>query len=40
MESGISNHDSTMEEPGELLPQAISSTQMVEKNLVFKALGV
>jgi hypothetical protein len=39
MESGISNHDWTMEELCELLPQPISSTQGVEKNLVFKALG-
>jgi hypothetical protein len=39
MESGISNHDWTMEELCELLPQPIPLTQGVEKNLVFKAPG-
>ena len=39
MESGISNHVWTIEEPRGLLPQPISSTREAENNLVLKALG-
>jgi hypothetical protein len=39
MESGISNHVWTIEELCGLLPQPISSTREMEKNLVLKALG-
>lgn len=39
MESGISNHVWTIEELCGLLPQPLSSTREMEKNLVLKALG-
>jgi hypothetical protein len=39
MEAGLSNHVWTIEELCGLLPQPISATREMEKNLVLKALG-